>query len=84
MSAAGRQRALAGLRDLWLSKPLEEIQPADVAAIYQRCGLFGSELARFIATCDADLATLLAREGDDALNDAQRATFQRMRELIHA
>jgi hypothetical protein len=84
MSAAGRQRALAELRDLWLSKPLDEIEPADVAAIYQRCGLTGSERATFIATCDADLAAILAREGDDAPNDAQRATFQRMRELIHA
>jgi len=84
MSALGRQRALAELRDLWLSKPLDEIQPADIAAIYDRCGLVGSERAAFIDRCDADLRALLAREGDDALNQAQRATFSRMRELVHA
>ena len=84
MSAAGRRRALAELRELWLAKPLEEIQPGDLAALYERCGLAGSELAAFIATCDADIGVLLAREGDDALNEAQRATFQRMRELSHA
>ena len=84
MTAAARQRALAELRALWLSKPLEQVVPADVAAIYARCGLVGSERAAFIARCDADLGEILARQGDDAVNEAQRATFERMRELIHS